>query len=154
LADRLSAAQVQEWEYFEQRYGPLLVHERIDIGFGSLMQMTSRSGKPLSEFMPTWWSWVFEKTDEYDEYDNQPDEAGKMIATMRAMARKWATKQEEVGDAGDRSGSTDNGGRDATEVGIRSGVGSDQRVRGGDGILLRSDARGERHIRRLRQSGQ
>jgi hypothetical protein len=47
----LSAAQVREWEYFEERYGPLLVHERIDIGFGSLMQMTSQSGKPLADFM-------------------------------------------------------------------------------------------------------
>jgi hypothetical protein len=153
LAERLTAAQVREWEHFEQRYGPLLVHERIDIGFGSLMQMTSQSGKPLSDFMPTWWSWVFEKNDEYDEYDNQPDEAGKMIATMRAMAKKWATKREEDADAGERSGSPDNGRRDATEGRLRPGRDGDQRVRGGDGILLRSDEGGERHIRRLRSSG-
>jgi hypothetical protein len=145
---------VQEWEYFEQRYGPLLVHERIDIGFGSLLQMTSQSGKPLADFMPTWWSWVFEKNDEYDEYEGQPDEAGKMIATMRAMAKKWATKGEEESDAGERSGSADNRGRDATQGRLRSGVGSDRRVRGGDGILLRSDAGGVRIRRSLRAGDQ
>jgi hypothetical protein len=76
------------------------------------MQSAAAGGehKPLQDFLPTWWDWMFEKSDEYDEYDSQPDEAGKMIATMRAMANKWAKKREtEEADGGERSRGSDNG---------------------------------------------
>jgi hypothetical protein len=131
LAERLSAAQVDEWDWFERRYGPVLVHERIDIGLASIAQLiaaTAGAEKPLKDFLPTWWDWMFDR-DEDEEYDDQADEAGQMIATMRAMANKWKKRREaeEVshGESGERSGGADHGGRDPDPGRHGSGDGGD-----------------------------
>jgi hypothetical protein len=135
----LSAAQVDEWDAFERRYGPVLVHERIDIGLASIAQMlaaTAGTNKPLQDFLPTWWDWMFEDN---DEYSGQADEAGQMIATMRAMANKWQ-KKREAEDGGKRSRGSDNRGRDVTEARVYSSDGGDGGVRGGDEGVVSGDS--------------
>jgi len=115
------------------------MHERIDIGLASIAQMIAATAgggsKPLSDFLPTWWDWMFEGD------NDQADEAGQMIATMRAMAKKFKTKREAE-DGGERSGSPDNGGRDVTEARLHSGDGGDEGVPSGDGDEFGGDEGG------------
>lgn len=52
LAERISAQTLGEWEAFEQSFGPLLVHERVDLA-GALIASVL-SGKPVEDFIPRW----------------------------------------------------------------------------------------------------
>lgn len=45
-----------EWTAYEQVYGSLLIHERIDAGFAQVCMMLAQDGKRHTqrEFMPPW----------------------------------------------------------------------------------------------------
>lgn len=52
LAERISAATLGEWDAFERSFGPILLHERIDVA-GALVAAVL-SGKPIEDVMPRW----------------------------------------------------------------------------------------------------
>lgn len=66
-----------EWTAYEQVYGSLLIHERIDAGFALIAMMLAQDGKKHTqrEFMPPWF---LELTKEAD--------LDRMIQTMKRVA--------------------------------------------------------------------
>lgn len=83
MGDRLSSADLTEWAAFERVYGPLLVHERIDMGFAHVCWMLARllgDGKrqwEVRDFMPSWFRDLTE--------EQEAERLGKMLAGLAAM---------------------------------------------------------------------
>lgn len=51
----MTAREVTEWQAYEQVYGSMLVHERIDAGLARVAFMLSNGQGEFREFMPQWW---------------------------------------------------------------------------------------------------
>lgn len=51
----MSARELLEWTAYEQVYGSLLIHERIDFGLALVAYMQSDGKGELRDFMPPWW---------------------------------------------------------------------------------------------------
>lgn len=52
LAERLSADMLDRWRRFEETFGPITIHERLDYLFA--VTLARGTGKRISEFMPHW----------------------------------------------------------------------------------------------------
>jgi hypothetical protein len=56
----MTSAELTEWMAYERVYGPILIHERIDMGFAQLAWLITRllakktNLKP-QDFMPPWY---------------------------------------------------------------------------------------------------
>jgi len=61
VGETMTSGELTEWAAFEQVYGPILVHERIDVGLAQLGWIMARLwAKPrhelkLRDFMPGWY---------------------------------------------------------------------------------------------------
>jgi hypothetical protein len=62
IGEAMTARELMEWAAYERVYGPLLVHERIDLGFAqlyyylvSLLGQKKRGQRySLRDFLPKW----------------------------------------------------------------------------------------------------
>jgi hypothetical protein len=56
----MSSAELTEWMAYERVYGPILIHDRIDVGFLLLQQFMAylwtktRQQRTMQDFMPPW----------------------------------------------------------------------------------------------------
>ena len=58
MSHRISARELSEWAAFEKIYGPILIHERVDIA-GALVaailaNINSKRKYEISDFLPKW----------------------------------------------------------------------------------------------------
>lgn len=56
----MTAAEMTEWTAYEQVYGPLLIQDRVDIGFAQVSLILARlfgekDRRTLRDFLPSWW---------------------------------------------------------------------------------------------------
>lgn len=55
----MTSGELTEWMAFEQLHGPILAHERIDIGLAQVSTIMAnawgRKRYKLREFLPAWW---------------------------------------------------------------------------------------------------
>lgn len=64
-----------EWQAFEQHYGPLLIHERVDYGLAVVAATTSGGGRIV---LPPW----------YDEQEDVESDDSLIAAMERFGSRK------------------------------------------------------------------
>lgn len=78
----MTSLELTEWAAYEQVYGSLLPHERIDVGFAQLSmilaQLWAKGEHTVREFMPAW-------------YQN---------LTAEDTVRQWFEKQVRMADSG------------------------------------------------------
>jgi hypothetical protein len=46
---------MMEWTAYEQVFGSILVHERVDVGLAKVAYMLSDGKKKFRDFMPEWY---------------------------------------------------------------------------------------------------
>lgn len=50
----MDARELVEWSAFERLYGPVLIHERVDVAAAHIAFMLSDGKRPADDFMPDW----------------------------------------------------------------------------------------------------
>jgi hypothetical protein len=83
----MTSAELTEWMAYERVYGPVLAHERIDLGFAqlsfylvSLLSKKKRGQQyKLRDFLPGWMR----------NLDHRPDDG----RTLEATLQKWAEEK-------------------------------------------------------------
>lgn len=61
VGERMTAGELMEWNAYEQTYGSLLIHERIDSGFAMVAMILAKafssngSRYQMRDFMPRWY---------------------------------------------------------------------------------------------------
>jgi hypothetical protein len=77
----MSAGEIMEWGAYEQTFGSLLIHERIDAGFAQvsliLAQAFSKRRWKMRDFMPQWFRDL-----------TQEDELARGVEALRALGRE------------------------------------------------------------------
>lgn len=67
----MSSGELTEWAAYEQAYGPLLVHDRVDIGFAQVCTVLAhllgkKSRHTIKDFLPAWWREALNKSERDD----------------------------------------------------------------------------------------
>ncbi len=81
----MTSAELTEWVAFERVYGPILPHERIDIGFAQLGWLLtrllgkSRRDLKVQEFLPAWYEELLKPS-------HDPDSIRRGFETLMGMA--------------------------------------------------------------------
>jgi len=62
----MTSAELTDWTAYERVYGPVLVHDRIDIGLAQvclvLVKLLGQKSKhTLRDFLPAWWQELMKK---------------------------------------------------------------------------------------------
>ena len=86
----MTGHDLAEWEAFEQSFGPIVLHERIDAAQAMLSSVTARSHGAKGDlravkFLPQW-------------EGPEPQTADDMVEALRRMARKNKRKREPHGN--------------------------------------------------------
>lgn len=54
IRETMTTRELMEWAAYEQTFGSLLPHERIDAGFAQVSYMLSDGKRSVRDFMPQW----------------------------------------------------------------------------------------------------
>jgi hypothetical protein len=80
----MTSAELTEWMAYERVYGPILIQERIDIGFAQLQWLMARlwsKGKlTIQDFMPGWYRELTK------DIDRRPGAIRKSFEALMGMA--------------------------------------------------------------------
>jgi hypothetical protein len=77
----MTSAELTEWMAYERVYGPILPHERIDVGFAQLqwlmVRLWTKTKRKLTirDFMPRWYQELTKRGDTNPEAVRQNFEA-------------------------------------------------------------------------------
>jgi len=90
----MSSAELTDWAAYERVYGPILVHDRIDVGFAQLQWLVARLWTKtkrkltIRDFMPRWYQDLFQKG------ERKPEAVQQQFEAMMRMADESPPGQE------------------------------------------------------------
>lgn len=93
----MSSGELTEWAAFERVYGPVLVHDRIDIGLAQVCLVLARlfskkSKHTLRDFLPAWWQGLIGKAGRAESSIRQGFEALMRMADESPLGQEGGAK--------------------------------------------------------------
>jgi hypothetical protein len=93
----MTSAELTEWMAYERVYGPILVHERVDVGLAQLQWLMVRlwtkakQKMTIRDFMPRWYQELTERI------DRKPEAVQQQFEVLMRMAEKESPPGREGG---------------------------------------------------------
>jgi len=82
----MTSAELTDWMAYERVYGPILVHDRVDVGFAMLATLVhnlwAKKPRKIQDFMPQWFQELTERT------ERRPEAVLQGFEALMRMAEK------------------------------------------------------------------